>query len=75
MALPKLRGLASREDPQLKSAVETAILQIEPVPAAENAPDPEAWSPKANSGVPTGVPVFGFDEPISACHNRNLVMP
>lgn len=28
----------------------------------ENAHDPEAWSPKANSGVPTGVAVFGFDE-------------
>jgi pimeloyl-ACP methyl ester carboxylesterase len=28
----------------------------------ENAHDPEAWSPKANSGVPTGIAVFGFDE-------------
>ena len=28
----------------------------------ENAHDPEAWSPKANSGVPTGVAVYGFDE-------------
>ena len=28
----------------------------------ENAHDPEAWSPKANSGVPTGVAVFGRDE-------------
>lgn len=28
----------------------------------ENAHDPQAWSPKANSGVPTGVAVFGFDE-------------
>lgn len=28
----------------------------------ENAHDPEAWSPKANSGVPTGVAVFGYDE-------------
>ena len=28
----------------------------------ENAHDPEAWAPKANSGVPTGVAVFGFDE-------------
>lgn len=28
----------------------------------ENAHDPEAWSPKANSGVPTGVAVFGHDE-------------
>jgi pimeloyl-ACP methyl ester carboxylesterase len=28
----------------------------------ENAHDPEAWSPKANSGVPTAVAVFGFDE-------------
>lgn len=28
----------------------------------ENAHDPDAWSPKANSGVPTGVAVFGFDE-------------
>ncbi len=28
----------------------------------ENAHDPNAWSPKANSGVPTGVAVFGFDE-------------
>lgn len=24
--------------------------------------DPQAWAPKANSGVPTGVAVFGFDE-------------
>ena len=28
----------------------------------ENAHDPDAWSPKANSGVPTGVAVFGYDE-------------
>lgn len=28
----------------------------------ENAHDPMAWTPKANSGVPTGVAVFGFDE-------------
>jgi pimeloyl-ACP methyl ester carboxylesterase len=28
----------------------------------ENAHDPLAWAPKANSGVPTGVAVFGFDE-------------
>ena len=28
----------------------------------ENAHDPNAWAPKANSGVPTGVAVFGFDE-------------
>jgi pimeloyl-ACP methyl ester carboxylesterase len=28
----------------------------------ENAHDPDAWAPKANSGVPTGVAVFGFDE-------------
>jgi pimeloyl-ACP methyl ester carboxylesterase len=28
----------------------------------ENAHDPSAWAPKANSGVPTGVAVFGFDE-------------
>ena len=28
----------------------------------ENAHDPEAWSPRANSGVPTGIAVFGFDE-------------
>lgn len=28
----------------------------------ENAHDPEAWSPKANSGVPTAVAVFGHDE-------------
>jgi pimeloyl-ACP methyl ester carboxylesterase len=28
----------------------------------ENAHDPEAWTPKANSGVPTGVAVFGYDE-------------
>ncbi|WP_332701521.1 epoxide hydrolase family protein [Devosia sp.] len=28
----------------------------------ENAHDPEAWSPKPNSGVPTGVAVFGRDE-------------
>lgn len=28
----------------------------------EGAHDPEAWTPKANSGVPTGVAVFGFDE-------------
>jgi pimeloyl-ACP methyl ester carboxylesterase len=28
----------------------------------ENAHDPMAWAPKANSGVPTGVAVFGFDE-------------
>ena len=28
----------------------------------ENAHDPEAWSPKANSGVPTGVTVFARDE-------------
>ncbi|XHB98873.1 epoxide hydrolase family protein [Nitratireductor sp. ac15] len=28
----------------------------------ENACDPEAWSPKANSGVPTAVAVFGYDE-------------
>lgn len=28
----------------------------------ENAHDPEAWSPKANSGVPTGVAVFARDE-------------
>ena len=28
----------------------------------ENAHDPAAWSPKANSGVPTAVAVFGFDE-------------
>ncbi|HEV7718786.1 MAG TPA: alpha/beta hydrolase [Arsenicitalea sp.] len=28
----------------------------------ENAHDPDAWAPKANSGVPTAVAVFGFDE-------------
>ncbi len=28
----------------------------------ENAHDPDAWTPKANSGVPTAVAVFGFDE-------------
>lgn len=28
----------------------------------ENAHDPDAWTPKANSGVPTGVAVYGFDE-------------
>jgi pimeloyl-ACP methyl ester carboxylesterase len=28
----------------------------------ENAHDPDAWTPKSNSGVPTGVAVFGFDE-------------
>jgi epoxide hydrolase len=28
----------------------------------ENAHDPMAWAPKPNSGVPTGVSVFGFDE-------------
>lgn len=28
----------------------------------ENAHDPEAWSPKANSGVPTGVAVYARDE-------------
>lgn len=28
----------------------------------ENAHDPEAWSPKPNSGVPTGVAVFARDE-------------
>ena len=28
----------------------------------EAAHDPQAWAPKANSGVPTGVAVFGFDE-------------
>ena len=28
----------------------------------ENAHDPQAWAPKANSGVPTGVAVFGYDE-------------
>ncbi|WP_205245698.1 hypothetical protein [Devosia naphthalenivorans] len=28
----------------------------------ENAHDPEAWSPKPNSGVPTGVAVFFRDE-------------
>ena len=28
----------------------------------ENAHDPNAWTPKANSGVPTGVAVFGRDE-------------
>lgn len=28
----------------------------------EIAHDPDAWSPKANSGVPTGVAVFGYDE-------------
>jgi pimeloyl-ACP methyl ester carboxylesterase len=28
----------------------------------EGAHDPNAWAPKANSGVPTGVAVFGFDE-------------
>ena len=28
----------------------------------ENAHDPEAWTPKPNSGVPTGVAVFGRDE-------------
>jgi pimeloyl-ACP methyl ester carboxylesterase len=28
----------------------------------ENAHDPAAWATKANSGVPTGVAVFGFDE-------------
>jgi epoxide hydrolase len=28
----------------------------------ENARDPQAWAPKANSGVPTGVAVFGHDE-------------
>ncbi len=34
----------------------------------ENAHDPDAWAPKANSGVPTGVAVFGFDEvPIRRC--------
>jgi epoxide hydrolase len=27
-----------------------------------NAHDPNAWAPKANSGVPTAVAVFGFDE-------------
>lgn len=28
----------------------------------ENAHDPNAWAPKANSGVPTAVAVFGHDE-------------
>ena len=28
----------------------------------ENMHDPNAWAPKANSGVPTAVAVFGFDE-------------
>lgn len=28
----------------------------------ENAHDPDAWTPKANSGIPTGVAVFGHDE-------------
>jgi pimeloyl-ACP methyl ester carboxylesterase len=28
----------------------------------ENAHDPNAWTPKADSGVPTGVAVFGHDE-------------
>lgn len=28
----------------------------------ENAHDPEAWSPKPNSGVPTGVAIFARDE-------------
>jgi pimeloyl-ACP methyl ester carboxylesterase len=28
----------------------------------ENAHDPEAWAPRQNSGVPTAVAVFGFDE-------------
>lgn len=28
----------------------------------ENAHDPSAWAPRANSGVPTAVAVFGFDE-------------
>ena len=28
----------------------------------ENAHDPEAWTPKPNSGVPTGVAVYGRDE-------------
>ena len=28
----------------------------------ENAHDPSAWAPKPNSGVPTGVAVFGYDE-------------
>ena len=28
----------------------------------ENAHDPAAWAPKANSGVPTGIAVYGFDE-------------
>lgn len=28
----------------------------------ENMHDPAAWAPKANSGVPTAVAVFGFDE-------------
>lgn len=28
----------------------------------ENTHDPDAWTPKANSGVPTGVAVFGRDE-------------
>jgi pimeloyl-ACP methyl ester carboxylesterase len=28
----------------------------------ENAHDPDAWTPKPNSGVPTGVAVFGRDE-------------
>lgn len=28
----------------------------------ENAHDPNAWTPKANSGVPTAVAVFGHDE-------------
>ena len=28
----------------------------------ENAHDPQAWAPKANSGVPTAVAVFGNDE-------------
>ncbi len=28
----------------------------------ENAHDPDVWTPKANSGVPTAVAVFGFDE-------------
>ena len=34
----------------------------------ENAHDPSAWAPKANSGVPTAVAVFGHDEvPIRRC--------
>jgi hypothetical protein len=28
----------------------------------ENAHDPNAWAPKQNSGVPTAVAVFGYDE-------------